>query len=117
MAEAVYRVPPRWAETALIDAERYDAMYARSLDDPEGFWRDEAQRIDWIKPFTRVKATSFAADDFGIRWFDDGTLNLSANCLDRHLAVRGDAVAILWESDDPAEPERRITYRQLHEEV
>ncbi|KHK92581.1 acetate--CoA ligase [Novosphingobium malaysiense] len=117
MAEAVYPVPGDWAETALIDEARYQAMYQRSVDDPEGFWREEAQRIDWIKPFTGVKQTSFNEADFGISWFSDGTLNLSANCLDRHLAERGDEIAILWEPDDPKNPERRITYRELHEAV
>ncbi|MDE8654748.1 acetate--CoA ligase, partial [Novosphingobium album (ex Liu et al. 2023)] len=99
------------------DAARYDAMYRRSVEDPEGFWREEACRLDWLRPFTQVKQTSFAEGDFGIRWFGDGTLNLAANCLDRHLAERGDAVAILWEPDDPANPERRITYRELHDAV
>jgi acetyl-CoA synthetase len=117
MADTVYPVPTSWAEGALIDAARYDAMYARSVAEPDAFWRDEAQRIDWIKPFTTVKNASFAAADFGIKWFEDGTLNLSANCLDRHLAENGDTIAILWESDDPAEPERRISYRALHEDV
>ena len=117
MTQAVYPVPDEWARKALIDAERYEAMYRESVEDPETFWRREAQRIDWIEPFTRVKDTSFDKADFGIRWFSDGTLNLSANCLDRHLAERGDAVAILWEPDDPAEPDRRITYRELHDMV
>ena len=117
MTQAVYPVPGEWARKALIDANRYEAMYRESVEDPEGFWRREAARIDWIKPFTKVKETSFHKADFGIRWFADGTLNLSANCLDRHLAERGDAVAILWEPDDPAEPGRKITYRELHDMV
>jgi acetyl-CoA synthetase len=117
MTQAVYPVPEEWAQKALIDAHRYEAMYRESVEDPEGFWRREAQRIDWIKPFTRVKETSFNEADFGIRWFADGTLNLSANCLDRHLAERGDDVAILWEPDDPAEAGRSISYRELHDMV
>ncbi|MCT2402101.1 acetyl-coenzyme A synthetase N-terminal domain-containing protein, partial [Novosphingobium mangrovi (ex Huang et al. 2023)] len=117
MAEAVYPVSGEWSEGALIDNDRYLAMYRRSVDDPEGFWAGEARRIDWIKPFSTVKQTSFDEADFGISWFSDGTLNLSANCLDRHLATRGDAVAILWEPDDPKNPERRITYRELHQQV
>src|SRR4030095_11072967 len=80
----------------------------------DAFWRREARRIDWIKPFTTVKETSFHEHDFGIRWFADGTLNLSANCLDRHLATRSDATAIIWEPDSPAEEARRISYRELH---
>jgi acetyl-CoA synthetase len=96
MTDALYPVPPEWAEKALIDADRYAQMYRESVEDPEGFWRREAQRIDWIKPFATVKETSFHEEDFGIRWFADGTLNLSANCLDRHLAERGAATAIIW---------------------
>jgi acetyl-CoA synthetase len=117
MAERTYPVPAEWAATALHDEAGYHALYRRSVDEPEAFWAEMAQRIAWMRPFTQVKETSFHAGDFGIRWFADGTLNLSANCLDRHLATRGDAVAILWEPDDPAEPERRITYRELHQEV
>jgi len=117
MSQAVYPVPPQWAKNARIDEDRYQDMYRRSVEDAEGFWREEAARIDWIKPFTTVKETSFHEADFGIRWFGDGTLNLSANCLDRHLADKGDTIAIVWEPDDPANPERRITYRQLHEDV
>ena len=117
MGEAVYAVPADWAASALIDEARYFDMYRRSVEQPDAFWRDEAQRIDWIKPFTEVRKTSFHEADFGIRWFADGTLNLSANCLDRHLATRGDQVAIIWEPDSPDEPERRLTYRQLHADV
>jgi acetyl-CoA synthetase len=117
MSEAVYPVPMQWADNALINAESYAAKYRRSVDDPEGFWREEAQRIDWIRPFTKVKSTSFHQDSFGIRWFYDGTLNLAANCLDRHLAERGDTTAIIWEPDDPATAGRTLTYRQLHEDV
>ena len=113
--QVVHPVPREWAENALIDADTYAEKYRRSIDDPDGFWREEARRIDWIKPFTQVKDTSFEADTFGIRWFADGTLNLSANCLDRHLATRGDQTAIIWEPDDPRTPGRTLTYRQLHE--
>src|SRR6478735_1508559 len=116
MSESVvHPVPQEWADNALVDAETYAAKYAQSVSDPDAFWRAEAQRIDWIKPFTRVKDTSFAEDSFGIRWFDDGTLNLAANCLDRHLETRGGQTAIVWEPDDPATPVRTLTYRQLHE--
>ena len=117
MSDAIYPVPAAWAEGALIDAARYQAMYARSVAEPEAFWREEAQRIEWIRPFTKVKNTSFHEADFGIRWFEDGTLNLAANCLDRHLAERGEQIAILWEPDSPNEADRRITYRELHEAV
>ena len=112
-----YQVPADWAATALVDADRYAVMYRRSIDDPDGFWREEAKRIDWIKPYATVKDTSFDKADFRINWFADGTLNLSANCLDRHLAERGDVPAIIWEPDDPAEAHRTITYRELHRDV
>jgi len=114
--DATYPVPAEWAERALVDADSYKAMYAESLGDPQNFWRREAAVIDWMVPFTKVSTSSFDAADFGIRWFEDGVLNVSANCLDRHLAERGDVPAILWEGDDPADT-RSITYRELHAEV
>ena len=114
MTESVYPVPSEWADKALIDANRYSQLYRESVEDPESFWRREAQRIDWIRPFSTVKQTSFNEEDFCIRWFADGTLNLSANCLDRHLAERGGATAIIWEPDDPAEKGLTISYRELH---
>ena len=112
----VYPVPAEWSSKAKVDADRYQALYAEAANNPEGFWKREAQRLDWIKPFTKVKNTSFNEADFGIKWFEDGELNVAANCIDRHLVERGDQVAILWEGDSPDE-ERRITYRELHEEV
>ena len=116
--DMVHPVPPAWASSARYDAEAYARLYRESLDDPEGFWRREAQRIDWIKPFTKVADWSFAEADFGISWFADGTLNVSANCLDRHVAAgHGDRVAILWEPDDPATPGRTLTYAQLLDAV
>ena len=117
MTDALYPVPQAWADTALVDAAAYAEMYRQSVEEPDSFWRREAQRIDWMRPFTVVSKVSFDKADFGIEWFADGTLNLSANCLDRHLAERGDAVAILWEPDDPSEPGRALTYRQLHADV
>ena len=114
MTDALYPVLSEWAEKALIDANRYAEMYRESVESPDSFWRREAQRIDWIRPFTTVKETSFHEDDFGIKWFADGTLNLSVNCLDRHLAERGDVTAIIWEPDDPAAQGRSISYRELH---
>jgi acetyl-CoA synthetase len=117
MTDALYPVPADWSQKALIDADRYTNLYRESVEDPEGFWRREAQRIDWISPFTTVKQTSFLEDEFGIRWFADGTLNLSANCLDRHLATHGAATAIIWEPDDPNETGLTISYRELHSMV
>jgi acetyl-CoA synthetase len=114
--DALYPVPAAWAARAHVDADRYQAMYAEALADPDGFWRREAQIIDWMTPFTTVSNSSFNEADFGISWFADGALNVSANCLDRHLATRGDTAAIIWEGDDPAEA-RTITYRELHAEV
>ncbi len=116
MSQEVYPVSEEWRRRAFIDREKYDRLYGESVFDPEGFWRREAQRVEWIKPFTKVKETSFNEADFGIKWFSDGVLNLSANCLDRHLASRGQDIAILWEGDDPSES-RRITYAELYAEV
>jgi acetyl-CoA synthetase len=117
MTAAVYPVPADWARTAQVTAAGYAKMVAEAAADPDAFWRKEAQRIDWIRPFTRVKHTSFHEADFRIEWFADGTLNLAANCLDRHLAARGEEVAIIWEPDDPNHPVRRLTYRDLHRAV
>ena len=117
MGEAIYPVPGEWAGGALIDEARYQDMYRRSIGDADAFWRQEAQRLDWIRPFTTINESSFDEADFGIRWFADGTLNLAANALDRHLAERGDTVAIIWEPDSPDEPARHITYRELHGDV
>ncbi|MGX0903287.1 acetyl-CoA synthetase [Roseovarius sp. MBR-79] len=97
-----------------IDAETYARMYAESIRDPEGFWREQGKRIDWIKPYTKVKNASFAYDDVSIKWFEDGTLNVAANCIDRHLATRGDQTAIIWEPDSPEDEALHITYRELH---
>ena len=112
----VFPVPAEWAARAHMDAAGYEAAVARVESDPDGYWRDVAGRLDWMKPFTVVKDVCFQADDFRIRWFADGVLNVSANCLDRHLAARGDDVAIIWEGDDPADS-RKITYREAHAEV
>jgi acetyl-CoA synthetase len=88
----VYPVPEEWARRAFIDPARYEEMYRRSVEDPDGFWAEEARRIDWIEPFAKVKNASFAYPDVSIRWFEDGVLNVSANCIDRHLQARGDQV-------------------------
>jgi acetyl-CoA synthetase len=113
----VHPVPEHVKARALIDKRRYQEMYRASVEDPEGFWREHGKRIDWIKPYTKVKNTSFAYDDIQIRWFEDGTLNVSANCIDRHLEKRGDKTAIIWEPDDPNQKARHISYRELHTEV
>ena len=103
-------------ENALIDDDGYRAMYAESIADPDAFWAEHGKRIDWIKPYSRISDVSYDAADLHISWFADGTLNAAANCLDRHLATRGDQTAIIWEGDDPADS-RHITYAELHEEV
>ena len=100
--------------TAHIDAAGYATKYAASLADPDAFWGEEGKRLEWIKPYTRVKNTSFAPGNVSIKWFEDGTLNVSANCIDRHLATRGDQTAIIWEPDDANDDALHITYRELH---
>ena len=115
-AASLYPVRPEVAANTLTDEATYKAMYQQSVVNPDGFWREQAKRLDWIKPFTTVKQTSFDDHHVDIKWFADGTLNVSYNCLDRHLAERGDQIAIIWEGDDPSE-QRNITYRELHEEV
>jgi len=112
----VHPVPAEWAKRAYVDAAGYAEKYRRSIAEPEAFWREETARLDWIRPWTQLNRCSFDEADFGIEWFADGTLNVSANCLDRHLAANGDRVAIIWEGDDPAQ-QRKITYRELHEDV
>ena len=114
--QALYPVPEDWKSRTLCDYDSYLRMYGQSIADPEAFWAEQGKRIDWIKPYTEVKDVSYAADDLHIRWFHDGTLNVSANCIDRHLASRGDKPAIIWEGDDP-DDDKTITYRELHDEV
>ncbi len=112
----IHPVPAEWSKRAYVDAKGYAEKYRRSLEQPEAFWREESARLDWIKPWTQLSKCSYDEVDFGIEWFADGTLNVSANCLDRHLDKNGDTVAIIWEGDDP-EQQRSLTYRELHEEV
>jgi acetyl-CoA synthetase len=112
----LHPVSAEFAARSRIRAEDYEKLYAESVRNPEEFWGRIGKRLDWIKPYSKVKNVSFAADDLHIRWYEDGRLNLSANCLDRHLGTRGDKTAILWEGDDPGES-RAISYRELHEQV
>ena len=116
MQHHIYDVPAAVADRSLIGPARYAEMYARSLADPDAFWGEHGMRIDWMKPFSRVKNTSFGPGSVSIEWFGDGTTNVAFNCVDRHLERRGDKVAIIWEGDDPSES-KRITYRELHAEV
>ena len=116
MSETIYDVPPEWSQRAYIDDAKYQEMYARSIKDPDGFWREHAQRIHWFKPFTKVKNTTFGPETVSIKWFEDGTTNAAYNCIDRHLPQRASQTAIIWEGDDPSES-RHITYQELHDEV
>lgn len=109
-------VPAEIAENALINEQQYNTEYQLSIQNPEQFWGEKGKIVDWIKPYTRVKNTSFDPGHISIRWFEDGTLNLSANCLDRHLAEKGDQTAIIWEGDDPSQS-KHVTYRELHHDV
>ncbi len=114
-ADTVYKVPSEWKKKTWCTNDQYLGLYKRSLDDPEGFWAEQAKRIDWIKPPTKIKDVSYTGD-VRIRWYYDGVLNISANCIDRHLAKRGGQTAIIWEGDDP-NVSKKITYRELHAEV
>jgi len=111
----LFPVPPALAKSAWINAKTYEKMYAESIKTPDEFWGDHGKRLDWIKPYRKVKNTTFAGN-VSIKWYEDGTLNASANCLDRHLKARGNQVAIVWEGDDPKE-DARITYKELHRQV
>ncbi|WP_152495925.1 acetate--CoA ligase [Roseovarius sp. THAF8] len=102
---------------AHVDAAKYDEMYAASIKDPEAFWGEQGKRIDWIKPYSKVKDVDYTYGQVSIKWFEDGTLNVAANCIDRHLAERADQTAIIWEPDDPNDAAQHITYRQLHAET
>jgi len=115
-ATSAYPVSRAWAERAIIDAERYEAMYAASIADPETFWGEHGKRIHWFNPYSTVKNTSFDPGKVSIKWFEDGTTNVSYNCIDRHLPERADQVAIVWEGDDPQD-DAKITYRALHAHV
>ena len=112
----VFPVPDAVASAALIDNAKYLEMYEASVKDPDAFWGEHGKRLDWIKPYTKVKNTSYDPHNVSIKWFEDGTLNVSANCVDRHLATRGDQVAIIWEGDDPSE-HLEITYKELAKHV
>ena len=116
-AAKTYAPSSEMAANAHVNAATYDEMYAASMADPEAFWGEHAKRIDWIKPFTQVKDVDFTLGNVNINWFADGTLNVSANCIDRHLAKRGDQTAIIWEPDDPSDDALHITYNELHKQV
>ncbi|WP_350335642.1 acetate--CoA ligase [Coralliovum pocilloporae] len=116
MTDNTYPAPAAIAASAHADNDTYLAMYERSVTDPDGFWGEHGNRLDWIKPFTTVKNTSYDPHNVSIKWYEDGTLNVCANCVDRHLETRGDQTAIIWEGDSPDE-DLHITYRELHDKV
>ncbi|HKK84409.1 MAG TPA: acetate--CoA ligase [Roseovarius sp.] len=117
MSDKTYPPSSDLVANAHIDAAKYEEMYAASINDPEGFWSEHGKRVDWIKPFTKVKNVSYDFGNVAIKWFEDGTLNVAANCIDRHLATRGDQTAIIWEPDEPTDESQHITYNELHENV
>ena len=116
MSEKVYDVPAEWAKRAWVDDAKYKEMYKRSVEDPVGFWGEHGKRIDWSKPYTKVKHNSWDSHNVEIRWFEDGETNVAYNCVDRHLPKRANQTAIIWEGDNPSE-QRHITYAELAEEV
>ncbi len=116
MSENLIPVPEEWKKRAFMTKAQYEAAYAESVRDPDGFWGQEAKRLDWLTPFTKVKNVSWDPDNLSIKWFEDGALNVAANCIDRHLEKRGDQTAIIWEGDDPKDS-KHITYKELHAQV
>ncbi|MDN3396294.1 MULTISPECIES: acetate--CoA ligase [unclassified Pseudoalteromonas] len=116
MSQSIYPVPAHIKNAALVDNEKYNTMYKQSVEDPEGFWAEHGKRIDWFTPYSKVKNTSFDKGHINIKWYEDGYLNASYNCIDRHLKTKADKVALIWEGDDPSQSEN-ITYQQLHDEV
>ena len=116
MSEKIYAVSSDWAKRAHVDEAGYKAMYEQSVSAPEAFWGEHGKRISWIKPYTKVKNTSFDPHHVSIKWFEDGTTNVALNCVDRHLPQRAHQTAIIWEGDDPNESQH-ITYAQLHDRV
>ncbi len=116
-AVGVYNASADFIAKAHVNAAQYAEMYRFSIDDPENYWRQQGKRIDWIEPYTRVKNTDFTLGQVSIKWFEDGKLNVSSNCIDRHVATRGDQTAIIWEPDDPKNPSMHITYAQLLEQT
>jgi len=116
MSDQLISVSPEWVARAFVDDAKYQDLYKASIADPAAFWREQGKRLDWLKSYTKVKNVSFDAENLYVRWYEDGVLNVSANCIDRHLANRGEQTAIIWEGDDPKDS-KHISYRQLHEDV
>ncbi|NBR34145.1 MAG: acetate--CoA ligase [Rhodobacteraceae bacterium] len=116
MSDKMYPPSAGFIANAHINKEQYDTMYAASINDPDAFWAEHGKRVDWIKPFTKVKNVNYSYPDVSIKWFEDGELNVAANCVDRHLANRADQTAIIWEGDNPNDS-KHISYRELSENV
>ena len=116
MSQSIYPVPAHIKDATLVDKNKYNTLYKQSIDDPESFWREHGKRLDWSTPYTKVKNTSFDKGHINIKWYEDGYLNASYNCIDRHLKTKADKVALIWEGDSPSQSEN-ITYQQLHDEV
>ncbi|MGB1293361.1 MAG: acetyl-coenzyme A synthetase N-terminal domain-containing protein, partial [Pseudoalteromonas sp.] len=116
MSQSIYPVPANIKNAALVDNDKYNTLYKQSIDDPEGFWSEHGKRLDWSTPYTKVKNTSFDKGHISIKWYEDGELNASYNCIDRHLATKADKTALIWEGDNPEHCEH-ISYQKLHDEV
>ena len=116
MSDKIYDVPAEWASRAFVDGAKYKDMYARSVSDPDGFWKEQSGRLDWTRAPTKAGNWTYGPGEVSIKWFEDGVLNVTTNCIDRHLAKRADQTAIIWEGDNPGE-DKKITYRELHANV
>jgi len=116
MSDKIYKVSAAWKKRAFINEDKYKKMYAASIKDPNKFWAKEGKRIHWMKPYKKVKNTTFGPGNVSIKWFEDGKTNAAYNCIDRHLRKRGKQLAIIWEGDDPKDV-RKITYKELHAAV
>ena len=116
MSDQIYPPSASFVANAKINKSDYDSMYAKSVNNPEDFWSEHGKRIDWIKPFSKVKNVDFSHPNVSIKWFEDGQLNVSANCIDRHLDKRSEQTAIIWEGDNPDES-KHISYAELHRQV
>ena len=115
-SEIIYKTKSDWIKKAIVNKSGYEKKYSDSIKNNDKFWKKEGKRITWIKPYTKIKDYKYSKSDVHIRWFYDGTLNASANCIDRHLKKNKDKTAIIWVGDDP-KVQKKITYKQLHQEV
>ena len=114
--ELIFKVPKKWSDTAYVNKSKYEKKYRLSIKDNEGFWRKEGKRINWIKPYKKIKDVEYSKTNVKIKWFYDGTLNASANCIDRHIKDRKNKTAIIWVGDDPKDS-KQISYDELYKNV